>query len=74
MKEAANISGLEKIGQEEMEAILTDFDPIEVMDLYFLYRFTYFLPKATLEITYMARIDYQAGGYHPSFAFNVGIF
>ena len=37
MKGAANISCLEKISQQEMEAILSDFDPIEVMALYFLH-------------------------------------
>merc|ERR1711953_563901 len=39
MKGASNIAYLEKISQEEMEAILTDFDPIEVPALYFLYDF-----------------------------------
>ena len=35
MKGAANISCLEKITEQEMEAILNDFDSIEVMAQYF---------------------------------------
>ena len=35
MKGAAKISSLEKITEEDMEAILNDFDPIEVMAQYF---------------------------------------
>ena len=42
MKGASNIAYLEKISQEEMEAILSDFDPIEVPALCFLNDF-YFL-------------------------------
>ena len=37
MKGAAKISGLEKITEEDMEAILNDFDPIEVMAQYFYF-------------------------------------
>ena len=43
MKGAADISGLEKISQQEMETILNDFDPIEVLAPYFLSFFSFFV-------------------------------
>ena len=47
MKGAAKISSLEKITEEDMEAILNDFDPIEVMAQYF-YFYIYILYRLIL--------------------------
>ena len=62
MKGAAKISCLEKITEEEMEAILNDFDPIEVMAQYFsfyisIYRLIYLSFAFSLKIRFLVEFS-----------------